>query len=187
MDLSACIAEYEAYMHRSGYTARAIYRRMKYLSCLEAFVASLGLKSLEELGPECNAHFVNYWVRHGHCAKGNTKGRRRTCRRKYRFQPQNHFAAQQSFRSFFRWARSAGHVQREIFPRKEPMRGNYFLPGTVAYLDFCKEHKGLSENSLLQIELFVRRLDHFLHSKQLTQWNQIDSHHIDCFIREQAV
>jgi len=62
----------------------------------------------------------------------------------------------------------------------------YFLPGTVDYLDFCKEHKGLSENSLLQIELFVRRLDQFLHSEQLTQWSQIESHHIDRFVRQQA-
>jgi site-specific recombinase XerD len=38
----------------------------------------------------------------------------------------------------------------------------------------------------LQIELFVRRLDHFLHSEQLTQWSQIEAHHIDGFIRQQA-
>jgi len=186
VDLSSWIAEYEAYMHTSGYTARAISRRMKYLSCLEPFVASLGLKSLEELGPEYNAHFVDYWIHHGQYAKGNTKGGRKSCRRKYRFQPQHHFAAQQSFRSFFRWARSAGRVQREIFPWKAPVRGNYFLQGSVKYLEFCREHKGLSKNSLLQIELFVRRLDHFLHSERLAQWDQIDSHHIDAFVRQQA-
>jgi site-specific recombinase XerD len=186
VDLSSWIAEYEAYLHTSGYTPRAVARRMKYLSCLEPFVVSLGLKSLEELGPEHNARFVDYWIGHGHAAKRYAKRKRKPHSRKYRFRPQHHFAAQQSFRSFFRWARSASRVQREIFPRKVPVRGNYFLPGTVDYLDFCKEHKGLSENSLLQIELFVRRLDHFLHSEQLTQWDQIDSHHIDSFIRQQA-
>jgi integrase/recombinase XerD len=186
VDLSSWIAEYEVYLHRSGYTPRAISRRMKYLSCLEPFAVSLGLKSLEEFEPEHNARFVDYWIRHGNYAKGYAKCGRRPHRRKYRFRPQHHFAAQQSFRSFFRWARSAGRMQKEIFPRKVPVRGNYFLPGTVDYLDFCKEHKGLSENSLSQIELFVRRLDHFLHSAQLTQWSEIESRHIDSFVQQQA-
>ncbi len=186
MDLSCWIAEYEAYLHTSGYSPRVVSRRMKYLSCVEPFVVSLGLKSLEELGPEHNARFVDYWICHGHAAKGYAKRRRKSHGRKRRFQPQHHFAAQQSFRSFFRWARSAGHMGKDIFPWKATVRGKYFLPGTVDYLDFCKEHKGLSENSLLQIELFVRRLDHFLHSEQLMQWNQIESHHIDSFVRQQA-
>ena len=186
MDLSSWIAEYETYLHLSGYALRNISRRIKYLSYLGPFVASLGLKSLEEFGPEQNAGFIDYWIRHGYYAKGYVKQEGRSLRRKYRFQPLHHYAVQWSLRSFFRWARSTGRVQREIFPWKAPVRGNYFLPGTVDYLKFCKEHKGLSENSLLQIELFVRRLDHFLHSEQLTQWNQIESHHIDGFLREQA-
>lgn len=186
MDLPSWIAEYEVYLHTSGYTPRAISRRMKYLCCMEPFVASLGLKSLEEFGPEHNARFVDFWIQHGHAAKGHVKRRRRSGRRKYRFQPQHHFATQQSLRSLFRWAWSTGRVQRDIFPRKIPVRGNYFLPGTVEYLEFCRQHKGLSENSLLQIELFVRRLDHFLHSEQLTQWSQMESHHVDSFVRQQA-
>ncbi len=186
MDLPSWIAEYEAYLHTSGYTPRAISRRVKYLCCLEPFVASLGLKSLEEFGPEHNARFVDFWIQHGHAAKGYEERKRKSHARKYRFQPQHHFATQQSLRSFFRWAWSTGRVRRDIFPRKVPVRGKYFLPGTVDYLDFCKEHKGLSENSLLQIELFVRRLDHFLDSEQLTQWSQIESHHIDRFVRQQA-
>jgi site-specific recombinase XerD len=159
---------------------------MKYLSCLEPFMVSLGLKSFEEVGPEHNARFVDYWIRHGHAAKGYARRGTKSHGRRYRFQPQHHFAAQQSLRSFFRWARSAGHMRKDIFPRKPTVRGEYFLPGTVDYLDFCREHKGLSENSLLQIELFVRRLDHFLHSEELTQWRQIESHHIDSFVRQQA-
>ena len=186
MDLSCWIAEYEAYLNTSGYAPRNISRRMKYLSYLEPFVAGLGLKSLEEFGPEQNARFVDFWIHHGHAAKGHVKRGRKSRRRKYRFQPQHHYAAQQSLRSFLRWARSTGRMQREVFPWKAPVRGNYFLPGTVDYLEFCKEHKGLSENSLLQIELFVRRLDQFLHSEQLTQWSQIESHHIDSFVRQQA-
>ncbi len=186
MELSSWIAEYKAYMQTSGYPSRSVSRRMKHLSCLEPFVASLGVKSLEEVGSEQNAGFVEYWVSHGEHAKAYLETGRKSQHRKYRFQPQHHYAVQQSLRSFFRWARSTGRMRKEIFPWKAPVRGNYFLPGTVEYLEFCKEHKGLSENSLLQIELFVRRLDHFLHSKQLAQWAQIESYHIDAFVRQQA-
>jgi integrase/recombinase XerD len=186
VDLSSWLAEYKAYLQTSGYAAVSVSRKMKYLSCLESFVTSLGLQSLEEFGPEQNARFVDYWIHHGYGAKGQAKRGRGSPRRKYRFQPQHHYAAQQSLRSFFRWARSIGLVQREIFPWKAPVRGNYFLPGTHDYLHFCKEHKGLAENSLLQIELFVRRLDQFLHGEQVTQWNQLESRHIDVFVRQQA-
>jgi hypothetical protein len=186
MKLSSWIAEYEAYLHISGYAPRNISRRMKHLSCLEPFLAGLGLKSLEDFGPEQNANFVEYWVRHGLCAKAPAKQRRKSPRRKCRFRPQHHYAVQQSLRSFFRWARAAGRMQRETFPWKAPVRGTYFLLGTADYIEFCREHKGLSENSLLQIELFVRCLDHFLHAERLMQWNQIESHHIDRFVRQQA-
>jgi site-specific recombinase XerD len=67
-----------------------------------------------------------------------------------------------------------------------PVRSRYFFPQIESYLHFLKEHKGLAENSLLQIELFVRRFDQFLHSHQLTGWNQIQSHHIEGFVRQQA-
>lgn len=186
MDLSSWITEYETYLHRSGYAPRSISRRIKYLSYLGPFVASLGLKSLEEFGPEQTAGFIDYWIRHSYFAKGHIKHEGRSTRRKYSFQPPHHYALQWSLRSFLRWAYSTGRMHREIFPWKAPVRGNYFLPGTVDYFEFCKEHKGLSRNSLLQIELFVRRLDHLLHSEGLTQWDQIESHHIDGFVREQA-
>jgi site-specific recombinase XerD len=182
VDLSSWISEYEAYLQTSGYATFIISRRKKHLSCLNGFVAGLGLKSHEEFGPEQNAHFVDYWIRHGPGAKTAW----RSNRRKYRFKPHHHHAVQHSLRSFFRWARSTGRVQRDIFPWKASVRGNYFLPGVVGYLEFCKEHKGLAENSLLQIELFVRRFDRFLHFEQLRQWSQIQSHHIDAFVRQQA-
>jgi site-specific recombinase XerD len=186
MDLSSWITEYEAYLHISGYAPRRIARRIKYLSCLEPFVVSLSLKSLEEFKPEHASGFIDYWIRYGYFAKGHVKQGKQSVRRKYSFQPPHHYAVQWSLRSFFRWAQSTGRMQKEIFPWKTPVVGNYFLPGTVDYLEFCKKHKGLSKNSLLQIELFVRRLDHFLHAEQLTQWDQIESRHIDDFVREQA-
>lgn len=123
MDLSQWIAEYEAFLKHSGYAERAISRRRKHLSCLKRFLASLSLKSIEEFGPEQNRHFVDYWIRHSLRVKTNRKPNRR----KYRFQPNHHHAVQQSLRSFFRWARSAGLVKREIFPWKAPVRGKYFF------------------------------------------------------------
>jgi site-specific recombinase XerD len=182
MDLSRWIAEYEAFMKSNGYAERTISHRRKHLACLKLFLNSLGLKSLNQFQPEQNRQFVDYWIRHSPGAKTNWKPNRR----KYRFQPQHHHMVQQCLRSFFRWARSKGLVQREIFPWKAPVRGNYCLPETAAYLEFCREHKGLAENSLRQIELFVRRFDQYLHSKQLSQWNQIQVRHIDNFVRQQA-
>lgn len=182
MDLSSWIADYETFLKNSGYAERTLSHRRKHLSCLERFLAILSLKTLEEFGPEQNRHFVDYWIRHSPWTKTNRKPNRR----KYRFQPQHHHAVQQSLRSFFRWARSTGLVQRNIFPWKAPVRGNYSLPQIAEYLEFCREHKGLAENSLVQIELFVRRFDHFLHHKQLSTWNQIQIHHIDKFVRQQA-
>jgi site-specific recombinase XerD len=182
MDLSQWIAEYEAFLQNNGYDERTVSCRRKHLSCLKRFLASLSLKSIEEFGPEQNRQFVDYWIRHH--SRNNVS--RKPNRRKYRFQPNHHHAVQQSLRSFFRWARSKGLVQRDIFPLKAPVRGNYCLPETAAYLKFCREHKGLAENSLVQIELFVRRFDQYLHSKQLSKWNQIQVHHIDTFVRQQA-
>lgn len=182
MDLARWIADYESFLRNSGYAERMIFHRRKHLACLGRFLISLNLKSMEEFGPEQNRRFVDYWIRHN--SRKNTS--RKPNRRKYRFQPQHHHAVQQSLRSFFRWARSAGLVQREIFPLKVPVRGNYFLPEIAEYLEFCREHKGLAENSLVQIELFVRRFDRHLHSKQLSKWNQIQVRHIDDFVRQQA-
>lgn len=182
MELSYWIAEYESFLKNNGYAERTLSRRLKHLACLKSFMISLDLESLEDFRPEQNRHFVEYWIRHN----PRNKTSRKPNRRNYRFQPKHHHAVQQSLRSFFRWARSTGLVQREIFPWKAPVRGNYLLPQTAEYLEFCREHKGLAENSLVQIELFVRRFDHYLHSKHLSKWDQIQVRHIDNFVRQQA-
>jgi len=181
MDLTTWIADYHAYLKSHGYATRTIGFRLKYLSCFERFVKSQGLKSLEEFMPEDTADFVRYWVRHQAWAK-TSQG----FRRKYRFQPPHHIALQYSLHCFFRWAHSSGRLRRDVFPLQPPVRGDYFLPQIDGYLRFSREHKGLAENSLVQIELFVRRFDQFLHSHQLTDWRQIESHHIDLFVRQQA-
>jgi integrase/recombinase XerD len=182
MDLGSWIGDYETYLKNSGYTEATLSHRRKHLSCLALFLSGLRLKSLEEFKPKHNRLFVDFWIRHNPQAKPTRKANRR----KYRFQPQHHHAVQQSLRSFFRWARFAGLVQRDIFPLKAPVRGNYLLPQTAEYLEFCREHKGLAENSLVQIELFVRRFDQYMHSRRLSKWDQIQVRHIDHFVRQQA-
>jgi site-specific recombinase XerD len=77
-------------------------------------------------------------------------------------------------------------LQRNVFPRRPPVGGNYYFPQVADYLEFCKQHKGLASNSLIQIELFVRRFDQFLRLRGLTEWNQIQSRQIDRFVRQQA-
>jgi integrase/recombinase XerD len=181
MDLTTWIADYDAYLKSHGYATRTLGFRLKYLSCLERFVKTQSLQSLEEFRPEQTVDFVEYWVGHQPWAK-NSRG----FRRKYRFQPSHHIALQYSLHCFFRWAHSTGRLRRDIFPLQSPVRGRYFFPQIEGYLHFLKEHKGLAENSLVQIELFVRRFDQFLHSHQLTDWHQIESRHLDRFVRQQA-
>jgi integrase/recombinase XerD len=181
LDFRAWIADYATYLEYSGYARRRIRSRMKHLSCLLTFVDARGLKTLEEFRPELAIDFTDYWVRHQPWAK-TSKG----FGKKTRFEPHHHIALQYSLHCFFRWAHSTGRLQHDRFPRKPPVRGNYFFPEVGDYLRFCAQHKGLAQNSLLQIELFVRRFDGFLHSEQVKKWNEIQSHHIDLFIRQQA-
>jgi len=140
-----------------------------------------GLQTLEEFDPQLASDFTDYWVRHQPWAKG-----RKGFRKKLRFGPHHHIAIQYSLHVFFRWAYDAGFLRRNVFSLKRIVRGNYFSPEVADYLRFCQEHKGLAKKSLEQIELFVRRFDQFLHKHQLTAWNQLQSWHIDLFVRQQA-
>ena len=181
MDLVHLIADYPSYLKSHGYARRTIDFRLKHLSCLNRFIEATGLKTLEEFGPELAGDFTDYWVRHQPWAK-SSKG----FRKQLRFGPHHHIAIQYSLHSFFRWAYGAGLLQRNVFPLKPLVRGNYFFPEIADYLRFCEQHKGLAKNSLVQIELFVRRFDQFLCSVPLTAWNQLQSRHIDLFVRQQA-
>ena len=181
MDLVRLIADYVSYLQSHGYARRTIDFRLKHLSCLNRFVEATGLQSLEAFGPELASDLTDYWVRYQPWAK-TSKG----FRKKLRFGPHHHIAVQHSMHSFFRWAHGAGRLQRDVFPLRPLVRGDYFFPEVAAYLRFCVEHKGLAKNSWLQIELFVRRFDQFLHGHQLTAWNQLQSRHIDQFVRQQA-
>ncbi len=181
MDLALWIADYETYLKSNGYASRTIAFRLKHLRCLNRFVEAVGLKTLEEFGPELASDFTDFWVRHQPWAK-TSKG----FRRKSRFEPHHHIAVQYSLHCFFRWSFSTTRLQRNVFPLKSPVRGSYFFPEIAGYLHFCEEHKGLAKNSLVQIELFVRRFDQFLRRHELTAWNQLQSRHIDGFVRQQA-
>lgn len=181
LDLSLCLAQYEQHLRSSGYAERTLRVRGKHLRCLARFLESRGCTSLEAFEAEQSVDFVKYWIRHQPGAKTSRGTTRRS-----RFQPRHHVAVGYSLRAFFRWARSAGYLEREVFPVRAPVRGNYVFPEVSAYLEFCRIHRGLARNSLLQIELFVRRFDRFLQQAQVGNWNEIDSRHIDDFVRAQA-
>jgi integrase/recombinase XerD len=181
LDFEAWISDYGTYLESSGYASRTIRSRLKHLNCLRGFIDARGLETLEESCPELASDFTDYWVRHQPWAKAS-KG----FRRESRFEPRHHIAIQYTLHCFFRWTHSTGRLRNNIFPRRTPVRGNYFFPEVGDYLRFCEQHKGLAQNSLMQIELFVRRFDGFLHSGWVTKWNQIQSDHIDTFIRQQA-
>ena len=181
LDLTPWIDAYLRFMKQQGYARTTLHRRRKHLQYLERFVHQQGLLSLDDFRPQQSTDFIQYWVRHNPAAK-NSGGLRRL----YRFGPPHHIALQFSLRSFLRWARSAGYLQRNLFPLREPAPGQYFFPQVRAYLHFCRHHKGLAENTLQQIELFLRRFDHFLHTRQINHWEQIDLHSIDLFVRQQA-
>jgi site-specific recombinase XerD len=181
LDLVRLIADYTSYLKSHGYASRTIDLRLKHLRCLNRFIEATGLKGLEEFGPELASNFTDYWVRHQPWAK-TSKG----FKKPLRFGPHHHIAVQHSLHSFLRWAYSAGCLQRNVFPLKPPVRGNYFFPEIADYLRFCEQHKGLAKNSMVQIELFVRRFDQFLCSVPLTAWNQFQIRHIDLFVRQQA-
>ena len=181
MDFVRLIADYASYLESHGYAKRTIDSRLRHLNCLNRFAEATGLQTLEGFNPQLTTDFTDYWVRYQPWAK-SSKG----FRKKLRFGPHHHIAIQHSLHSFFRWAHCAGHLQRNVFPLKPSVQGNYFFPEVANYLRFCEEHKGLAKNSLVQIELFVRRFDQFLHVNQLTAWNQLQSRHIDLFVRQQA-
>ena len=181
LNLTAWLADYQTYLESAGYAGRTIISRMKHLNCLFAFVNARSLKTLEEFRPELAIDFTDYWVRHQPYAKPG-----RAALRKSRFKPHHHNEIQYSLHCFFRWAHSTGRLQHNVFPLKPPVRGNYFFPEVAGYLHFCRQHKGLARNSLMEIELFVRRFDGFLYSGKVKHWDEMQMRHIDLFIRKQA-
>jgi site-specific recombinase XerD len=178
MDLEAWIADYTQYLKVHGYAARTLSFRRKHLRAFERFLARRAMNSLEEFQPQHVAPFLRYWVRHHPGAK-TSPGLKR-------FTPHHHIALQYSLRSFLRWAHATGRLHHNPFPLRAPVRGPYRLPHVAEYLHFLKEHKRLAENSLLQIELFVRRLDQFLHAHQVSDWRELQVQHLDRFVRQEA-
>lgn len=181
MDFEAWIADYAQYLKAHGYAARTRSFRSKHLRALERFLARRAMKSLEEFRPRHVAPFLRYWVRHQPWAKTSPG-----LKRPSRFTPHHHIALQYSLHSFFRWAHATGRLPHNPFPLRVPVRGPYRFPQVADYLDFVKEHKGLAENSLVQIELFVRRFDQFLHARHVSDWRELQVQHLDRFVRQQA-
>ena len=181
LDLRLWIDQYLAFMQQSGYAAASIRRRGKHLQFLQRFAQQTALVSLEEFEPRHCAQWIDYWLRENPAAKKGGPLRRRS-----RFEPAHHIGLQYSLRSFLRWARGAGHLERDIFPLREPVRGHYLFPQVGEYLHFCREHKGLALNTCNQIELFLRRLDRFLQERHIGDWNQLEIRYIDVFVRQQA-
>jgi site-specific recombinase XerD len=181
LDLTHWIAGYEVHLASHGYKACGISRRLKYLRCFAQFVQAKGLGALQEFLPDQTAEFADYWVHHYPWARtvyGFTG--------KSRLQLHHHQALQYSLRAFFRWASSSGRLPRDPLALPPPVRKIYSFPEAPEYLQFCREHKGLAQNSLDQIELFVHRFDQFLRCQHLDGWSSIRSHHIDLFTRQQA-
>ena len=181
MDLEAWIADYTQYLKAHGYAACTLSRRLKHLRALQRFLAQRAMNSLEEFQPPHVAPFLRYWVRHQPWAK-TSPGLKRLSR----FTPHHHIAVQYSLRSFLRWAHATSRLCNNPFPLRVPVRGPYRFPQVAEYLHFLKEHKGLAENSLVQIELFVRRLDRFLHAHQVNDWHELQVQHLDRFVRQEA-
>jgi integrase/recombinase XerD len=181
MDFEAWITDYLQYLKAHGYAARTLGFRLKHLRAFERFLAQRAMKSLEEFGQQHVAPFLRYWVDDQPWAK-NSPGFKRPSR----FTPYHHIAVQYSLRAFLRWAHASGRLHHNPFPLRAPVRGPYRLPQVAEYLHFVKEHKGLAENSLVQIELFVRRLDRFLHAHQVSGWRQLQVQHLDRFVCQQA-
>jgi site-specific recombinase XerD len=181
MNLAPWITAYATYLESNGYAAKTIGFRLLHLSCLQRFVEARDLKTLEDFGPQLASDFIDYWVAHQPGARPSNG-----LKRKSRFGLQHHVLIQCSLRCFLRWAHSTGRLQHNAFPLTPPVRGGYFFPEMADFLRFCQEHKGLAKESWRQYELFVRRFDQFLRSVPLTAWNQLQSRHIDMFVRQQA-
>lgn len=180
-DLMGWIQEYETYLKAHGYTNPSIRSRLRYLGCLARFIQTRSPTGLEEFSSSDMIEFIAYWLEH-HPAARTSDG----FSRQQSFEPSHHIRLQYSLRAFFRWARSTGHLQPEGFPLKASVQGHYFFPETGQYLDFCRQQKGLATNTLLQIELFCRRFDHFLHYHQIDDLHQLQVGHIDLFVGQQA-
>jgi integrase/recombinase XerD len=181
MDFEAWIADYTQYLKTHGYAARTLSFRRKHLRAFEHFLAQRAMNSLEEFRPPHVSLFLRYWVRHQPWAKTSPG-----LKRPSRFTPHHHIALQYSLRSFLRWAHATGRLHHNPFPLRAPVRGPYRFPQVAEYLHFLKEHKGLAKNSLVQIELFVRRLDQFLHAHQVSRWRELQVQHLDRFVRQEA-
>jgi site-specific recombinase XerD len=181
MDFEAWIADYLQYLKAHGYAARTLSFRLKHLRALQRFLARRAMNSLEEFGQQHVAPFLRYWVDYQPWAKTSLG-----LERPSRFTPHHHIAVQYSLRCFLRWAHASGRLHHNPFPVRAPVRGPYRLPHVAEYLHFVKEHKGLAENSLVQIELFVRRLDQFLRAHQVSDWRQLHVQHLDRFVRQEA-
>jgi site-specific recombinase XerD len=181
MDFEAWIADHLQYLKTHGYAARTLCFRLKHLRALQRFLTRRDMNSLEEFGQQHVAPFLRYWVDYQPWAKTSPG-----LKRPSRFTPHHHIAVQYSLRAFLRWAHASGRLHRNAFPLRTPVRGPYRLPQVAEYLHFVKEHKGLAENSLVQIELFVRRLDRFLHAHQVSDWRQLQVQHLDRFVRQEA-
>ena len=181
MDFDGWIAEYTHYLKAHGYTARARSIRLKHLRALQRFVVRRAMNSLEEFQPNDVALFLRYWVRHQPGARQS-----RGSKRPSRFTPHHHLAVHYSLRSFFRWAHATGRMKNNPFPLRAPVRGPYRFPQLADYLRFVKEHKGLAENSLVQIELFARRFDQFLQVHHVSDWHELKAEHLDRFVRQEA-
>ena len=182
LDLAPWIADYAAYLARNGYAAYAIDRRLKHLGYLNRFIEARGLQTLEHFPPEWARDFLDYWMHHHPGANKKVTGFQYPSR----FEPHHHRDVQFSLRCFFRWAHAAGRLRHNPFPLRPLVPDHYFFPEMMDYLGFCKEHKGLTRNSCKQIERLVRCFDQFLHSAGLTAWDQLQSAHIDAFVRQEA-
>ena len=181
MDLTQWIAGYEVHLASHGYKAGGVSRSLKYLRCFAQFIKAKAMGALEEFPPEQMAEFADYWVHHYPRARtvyGFT--------RKSGLQLHHHQALQYSLRAFFRWASISRRMPRNPLALPPLVRKIYSFPESAEYLQFCKQHKGLAQNSLDQIELFVYRLDQFLRSQHLNGWSALRSDHIDLFTRQQA-
>jgi site-specific recombinase XerD len=181
LDLTSWIIDYTTYLHANGYKRYNINARINHLHCLNRFIEAKGLASIEQFPPEWASDLIDYWML-CHPAADNSSG----FKFKSRFEPRHHVSVQLSLRSFFRWAHDTGRLKNNIFPLRPPVAGNYSFPEIEDYLLFCKEHKGLSQSSLLQIERHIRLFDQFLCSCGLTEWNQLQNCHIDGFVRRHA-
>lgn len=181
MDLASWIADYESQLKCGGYTSQFVVTRSKHLRCLQQFCAIQGLNRPEEFTSDIAAELIDYWVEHQPFAQASSGFKDQPT-----FKVRHHRRIQDTLRAFFRWAYCTGRMKIELFPVRPAVRGNYSFAEVKEYLRFCKEHKGLAETSVLRIELFIRRFDHFLHQQHVTSWKDVSVEHIDRFVFQQA-